>query len=338
MSQPQDRAARLRRRVARSVLPRLGVRVVRVEPGTFAVTRGRRLQTVDVDGGGRVVVPRRAGLEPAELGTGAVLLSSRNGRVRVTDVQPGDLLLNGKGTQERHALGTKQHRAQEKVITNALTIDHVMGVLALYRASCVIDVGANQGGYATRLRRAGYRGPIVSFEPQPEVFRTLEKAARDDPAWTVHNVALGRESTTMTMDQRPSQTGMSSLLPMSEFGRGSTKAVDVVQVDVQVRRLDELLDEVVPARARRRLFLKMDTQGYDLNAFAGLGERTAQVVAMQSELASIPMYEGMPLMRESLDAYEAAGFEVSALYPVRRQYRTARVVEWDCVMVRASAR
>jgi hypothetical protein len=41
--------------------------------------------------------------------------------------------------------------------------------------------------------------------------------------------------------------------------------------------------------------------------------------------------------RPLLAEYEAAGFEVTALYPVSRERRTARVLEFDCVMVRAEA-
>ena len=58
---------------------------------------------------------------------------------------------------------------------------------------------------------------------------------------------------------------------------------------------------------------------------------------MQSEVALMEIYKGMPRMPEALAAYEAAGFEIAALYPVSRQTRTARVLEYDCVMVRASA-
>jgi len=39
-------------------------------------------------------------------------------------------------------------------------------------------------------------------------------------------------------------------------------------------------------------------------------------------------------LSEALAAYEAAGFEITALYPVSRDRRTARVLEFDCVMVR----
>ena len=55
---------------------------------------------------------------------------------------------------------------------------------------------------------------------------------------------------------------------------------------------------------------------------------------MQSEVAVMPIYDGMPMMEEALAAYAAAGFEITALYPVSRQSRTGRVVEFDCVLVR----
>jgi hypothetical protein len=60
-----------------------------------------------------------------------------------------------------------------------------------------------------------------------------------------------------------------------------------------------------------------------------------QVVALQSEVALLTIYEHMPRMQEALATYEAAGFEVTGLYPVSREARTGRTLEYDCVMVRA---
>ncbi len=104
-----------------------------------------------------------------------------------------------------------------------------------------------------------------------------------------------------------------------------------------VRRLDGMLDELLEGIKRPRPYLKLDTQGFDLDVFAGAGDRIAEFVGMQSEVALMEIYKGMPRMPEALAAYEAAGFEIAALYPVSRQTKTARVLEYDCVMVRASA-
>src|SRR4030095_12017516 len=86
-----------------------------------------------------------------------------------------------------------------------------------------------------------------------------------------------------------------------------------------------------------RCFLKMDTQGYDLEVFAGLGRWIEHVVGLQSEVAAIPLYTGMPRMAEAIARYEAAGFELTGLFPLSRDEPTGRVIEFDCVMVHASA-
>jgi hypothetical protein len=82
----------------------------------------------------------------------------------------------------------------------------------------------------------------------------------------------------------------------------------------------------------------MDTQGYDLEVFAGLGRWGEHVVGLQSEVAAIPLYTGMPRMAEAIARYEAAGFELTGLFPLSRHEPTGRVIEFDCVMVRAAAR
>src|SRR5699024_10673372 len=84
-----------------------------------------------------------------------------------------------------------------------------------------------------------------------------------------------------------------------------------------------------------RLYLKLDTQGYDLEAFAGLGERTRDIVAMQSEVALLQIYEGMPRLPPAIETYEGAGFEVTGMFPVTREKDTGRVLEFDCVLARA---
>ena len=70
--------------------------------------------------------------------------------------------------------------------------DYLSGVLLPFLAvDCVFDVGAHVGEYATSLRRAGYSGDIVSFEPVSGSFRELKERAAPDPRWHVHQTALG---------------------------------------------------------------------------------------------------------------------------------------------------
>ena len=226
--------------------------------------------------------------------------------------------------------------AIEAALTGYAVAEHVAAVLRMYRVNCVIDVGANRGQYAEALRRAGYTGRIASFEPVPETFEELRRAAAGDPAWTVYPYALGRDDGTTTINVVPGT--LSSVLAPTRFGAKRYQRLrEPVPQDVPLRRLDGLLDELVAGLPDPRPFLKLDTQGYDLEVFAGLGDRADAFVGMQAELALVRIYEGMPRMAEALAAYEEAGFEVTALYPVSRHKKTARVLEFDCVMVRPEA-
>jgi len=59
--------------------------------------------------------------------------------------------------------------------------------------------------------------------------------------------------------------------------------------EVSIRRLDAVLDEVVPAGAQR-LFLKLDTQGWDIEALEGASGCLDRVVALQLEASARSLY------------------------------------------------
>jgi FkbM family methyltransferase len=270
------------------------------------------------------------GAEAASVGPGAIVVGRRR-RAQVRKLAAGAVLAADR------ELAREDWFEMETGLASYLAHGHVAALLDLYEINCVLDVGANRGQFAQQLRDAGYRGHVASFEPVPEAFAELERAAARDPGWTAYPWALGREEGHVPMNVVADT--LSSLLPATSFGaRRHPRLRKPVAVDVQVRRLDAILDEVLAPVADPRPYLKLDTQGYDLEAFAGLGQRVADFIGMQSEVALLQIYEGMPRMPEALAAYEAAGFEITALYPVSRDMRTGRVLEFDCVMVRDGTR
>lgn len=209
-------------------------------------------------------------------------------------------------------------------------------VLRSMGVDLVLDVGANIGQFATRLREHGYTGRIVSFEPVPRLADRLRERAKGDPDWLVYGCALGSEDGTAEINASPGT--MSSLLEPNEFGKEwAAELTDVHTEVIPVRRLDSMWEEITAGTANPRVYMKLDTQGFDLEAFEGAGERIQQVVALQSEVACLPIYEGMTRLPESLSVYEAAGFEIAGMYPVTYHRQTLRVIEFDMLMVRGSA-
>jgi FkbM family methyltransferase len=222
--------------------------------------------------------------------------------------------------------------AFERSLTDFVARRHISWLLRELRVNVVLDVGANLGQYAERLRRTGYTGRIVSFEPVAEVGEALRQKASGDDRWQVHGYALGEKEGEADINVTPGT--LSSLLPASEFGKDWSQDLRESHTEtIRVRRLQDVLDEATAGVKRPRVYLKMDTQGFDLATFRGAGERVGELLGLQSEVSCVPMYDGMPRMAEQLAEYERAGFEITGMFSVSRDRPTMRVVEFDVVMI-----
>ena len=200
----------------------------------------------------------------------------------------------------------------------------------------VIDVGANTGQFGADLR-SFYQGEILSFEPVSAAYEKLAARAGADSRWKTCKLALAASNGERVINVS-NKTVFSSFLKTNayceqQFGGISAQSAEET---VAMRRLEEVLPELVPDFERRRIFLKMDTQGFDLEVFKGLGASSGLVAALQSEVSLIPIYQGMPHWTESVALYEAAGFGIAGMYPV--SYDGASGIECDCLMVRRGTR
>ena len=80
------------------------------------------------------------------------------------------------------------------------------------RITLFLDVGANNGKLAEGVRLLGYRGRIVSFEPNPSEYRALSARASRDPYWTTECCAIGSTEETASLNVTESNSVYSSML------------------------------------------------------------------------------------------------------------------------------
>ncbi len=211
---------------------------------------------------------------------------------------------------------------------------HLSTLFRTREVDCVFDIGANRGGFGHFMRNdIGYDGMIMSFEPVSHVAEDLLVASTADPLWHVFQVAIGDVA-----GVKPIKVTRSDSL--SSFLKPSSAAPDLFLVhisvdheeDVQVRTLADVYLELQEAHGFRRPFLKIDTQGFDLQVIHGAGEQLAHFAAMQTELSVIPIYEEQAPYQQVLDELRGEGFAITGIYPVIRD-SLLRVVEFDCVLV-----
>ena len=219
--------------------------------------------------------------------------------------------------------------------------DHLLPMLKALRINCVLDVGGHTGEFARFMRSIGYAGEIISFEPVPENFTELARLAESDAAWTVMQLALGRENGEAEINVTDS-TDFSSMLEPNQFCEQQFRGQAVIRrrERVTVRTLDSILDST--GRGRQddlRIFLKMDTQGRDLDVVEGSLKSLGRVLVLQTELSFQQLYRDMPVYTQVLSRLKELSFRPTGFFPVTRDH-DMRLIEMDCVLVadRASMR
>jgi FkbM family methyltransferase len=202
------------------------------------------------------------------------------------------------------------------------------------RVDVVFDVGANSGQYAASLRRAGYKGRIVSFEPLSGPFSILERKASADPLWDCRGCALGDSDGTVSINVAGNAGQSSSVLPMLKSHQDAFPPANYVGTEeAPIRRLDSLAREFL--RPNDAIFLKIDVQGFEKQVLAG-GKSTVDdgCVGMQLELSFLPLYEGGMLIREALDLVDSLGFTLTGLLPCFMDVHNGRMLQADGVFFR----
>ena len=215
---------------------------------------------------------------------------------------------------------------------------HLRRLFELLNIDCVFDVGANTGQYARMLRSSvGYRGPIISFEPNPEVAAILRENARSQNNWFVEQVALGASVGQATFNLM-AKNQMSSLhQPQTiETDLFSAHTAIVRQIQVNVSTLKLELAKFRQTLGFRRPFLKMDSQGHDLEIAVGADTSLKEFFGLQSELAIKRIYATSASYDEALKFYQDNGFTLSAFVP-NNEANFPYLIETDCIMFRKEA-
>ncbi|RCW50899.1 FkbM family methyltransferase [Paenibacillus prosopidis] len=183
-----------------------------------------------------------------------------------------------------------------------------MAILRNYGITVFIDGGANKGQFAQNIRLSGYNGRIISFEPASAEFVQLAQLAAPDPLWDCHKIALGAAEGYVNINLAGNSYS-SSLLPMLDQHLISAPDSKYIGVEtVRIGCLDNDCSELLPETDR--VYLKLDLQGYEMEALKGANNILKMTSAIEMELALVPLYSGQTLFTEMINFLAQFGFQL----------------------------
>jgi FkbM family methyltransferase len=203
--------------------------------------------------------------------------------------------------------------------------DHRLRLIREQGITVVLDVGANAGQWASRLREDGYVGTIVSFEPLRQAYEELHAAAAEDPDWETHRTALGEVSGVANINVSANSYS-SSFLPITKVTLDAAPdAAYVSQEEVAITRLD-LLD--LPSG---RKMLKADVQGTEPAVIRGAHDLLPEVHLVELEMSLVPIYAGQELAPAVCSLMRARGFAPVALEPSWANPHSGEILHVDAI-------
>jgi len=167
----------------------------------------------------------------------------------------------------------------------------IVSSLQEFGIDLVLDVGANQGQFASAIRRGGYTGNIVSFEPLSDANSRLLQASDEDAKWDVYQCcALGDRNGEVEINIAGNSES-SSILPMLESHLSAApESAYLGKEIVPIKTLDETAGPYM--KDKRAAFLKIDTQGFEWQVLDGARATLPHIQGILVQLSLVPLYEG----------------------------------------------
>jgi FkbM family methyltransferase len=209
----------------------------------------------------------------------------------------------------------------------------LLATLRHFDIELVADIGANTGLFGALIRNEGYDRRIVSFEPLPDAYVELKRAAADDSKWLVHErCAIGSQAGSIKINVAGNSQS-SSILPMlAAHSEAAPDSRYIRTEECNVVRLDDVLPAYAPNY--RTTFLKIDTQGFEWEVLQGAPVILESVRAVQLELSLVPLYDGQASWETLAGMMKALGFDVWAFWPVFHDERTGQTLQVDAIFIR----
>lgn len=241
-----------------------------------------------------------------------------------------DLLLAFRHLRASSSACERQHR-----LAKVASAGHLKDLLQIHQIQTVVDVGANIGQFGLALRKVGFEGTILSFEPMRQARAKLEQVAVQHPPWKVFPTALGSRAEKKRLQIFKDDTFSSFHSITADGARifGSYVQAQAEEV-VKIETLDRLFIANMKKEINGPVLLKTDTQGHDLEVLQGSVEFLKQTSVVLTEAAVEVIYEGAPAFTEVFQFLKQKGFEASGFYPFSHRPETLAMIEFDAFFVR----
>jgi FkbM family methyltransferase len=258
------------------------------------------------------------------------LLPTRNGVANADQIRKAHTEMTALNSARKmlRKVGVEAHHA------NAMSMWDLRlpKLLRHHGIKTVLDVGANNGGFASDLICGGFSDRILSFEPLPEAWEKLRDRAAFHTNWDVASpMAISNQTGEATFYEAGNSVS-SSLLMMTDVHVNAAPVSSTVRsIQVKTNRLDD----INLASNDGPYYLKIDVQGAERMVLEGAARVLSTcIIGVQLEMSLATLYGGQSDANELDALLRSYGFECWDILPGFRDPNTFRMLQYDGIYFR----
>jgi FkbM family methyltransferase len=194
----------------------------------------------------------------------------------------------------------------------------------------VVDIGANRGQFALMTRRCMPQARVISFEPLPAGAAKFRAVFADDDRVTLHEVAIGPApgSATLHISRRDDSSSLMTITSTQVAMFPGTEEAATATVRVAPLRQFILATDILPPA-----LLKLDVQGYELEALRGCEDMLGQFAFVYAECSFMELYGGQAFADEVIAWLRERGFKLRGVHNTEYD-RGGRAIQADFLFAR----
>jgi FkbM family methyltransferase len=175
----------------------------------------------------------------------------------------------------------------------------------LQNCDFIIDIGANNGDWISKVRKTGYKGDALCIEPLKSNYHRLKN--RHIPRTKCLNYAIGKKNGSIRINHASNNGLSSSILELNDYHIKAAPHVKFIgKQSVKMIKLSKLLNE----HKKKAIYIKIDVQGYELQVLKSIQKSNFQRVhAFEIETNLVSTYKNASLIEDIIKFLRLNGYK-----------------------------
>lgn len=205
--------------------------------------------------------------------------------------------------------------------------------LEKFEIDLILDVGANTGQFASDIRKTGFTGKIISFEPLSSAYELLKRNASKDKAWVIHpRCAIGDTEGKISINISGNSVSSSALPMLDAHLSAANESRYIGAEEAPLTTLDSVAQECI--NPSDSYFIKIDTQGFEWQVLNGASQVLSGAKGVLCEMSTVPLYQGQRLWWEVYERLLSSGFSLWAIQKGFTDPENGRTLQFDAIFFR----